>query len=129
MMQLLGSNPTTGTTQLWQEINGVMTLVGSANTVFNELNAHLDANRPILAGINYKPGHTGNNDNTTDHWVVIIGRGYDAVRQQYCYIYVETGRWSTNPGAAVSNNNRLYYNLATGMFATDNRAAMSDRTL
>ena len=82
----------------------------------------------ISVGTDNMSAPAGNNDLTTDHWVVITGRGYDAVRGQYYYLYVETGRWSTKPGAAVSNNNRLYYNPATGMFATDNRAAMSDRT-
>jgi hypothetical protein len=124
MKQILGNNANIGSaanvTQLWKEVNKVMTKVGNANNVSNTLNAHINANRPIMAGVNHSPGHTGNNDGTTDHWIVITGRGYDSNMGQFYYNYVETGRYADSGAAATSDSNRLYYDSSSGTFVDNN---------
>ena len=71
------------------------------------IDEHLDDNRPIKAGVDYKKG--GNkSDGITDHWIVINGRRYDSVKKQYYYIYIETGRSSERASSAIGDN-RLYY--------------------
>ena len=125
MRQILGNNANIGSPtnimQLWQEINGVMTNVGNINDVFNTLNAHLNANRPIIVGVNHTSNyHPGNNDETTDHFIVITGRGFDSDREQYYYNYVETARGVGRGNEATSDNNRLYYDSYTGMFINPN---------
>lgn len=121
MKQILGNNANIGSNgtrmQLWQEVNGVLTKVGNANDIFNTLNEHLDANRPITVGVDHTPNkHPGNSDLTTDHFIVITGRGYDQSKGQYYYNYIETGRGSGNGAGATSDNNRLYYDPSTGKF-------------
>lgn len=102
--------------QLWQEISGKMTLVGDYKAVFYTINSHLSENRPILTGVDHSPGHTGNRDGTTDHWIVINGRGYDEEKNQYYYTYIETGRSKEQASSATSENNRLYYDAKNGTF-------------
>lgn len=57
------------------------------------INEHLDAERPIIVGVDHGEGGI-NNDGITDHWVIITGRGYDATTNQYYYTYIETARSS-----------------------------------
>lgn len=132
MKQVLGNNANIGSSanvqQLWKEINGIMTKVGNANDVFNTLNSHLNANHPIIVGVDHTLGKTYNADKTTDHWIVIIGRGYDDSRGQYYYNYVETGKGAGNGVGATSDSNRLYYDSSADIFKTDNRAAQGGRT-
>lgn len=79
----------------------------SVKGAFDIINEHLNANRPIIVGVDYKKN--GNkSDGLTDHWVVVNGRGYDFARQQYYFIYIETGRYKSAASAAVGDN-RLYY--------------------
>ena len=79
------------------------------NNAVNCINRHLDANRPIIVGVN----HTLNkniNEGATDHWIVVTGRGYDTTQQQYYYTYMDTGRYASSAAAACStDDNRLYY--------------------
>ena len=71
----------------------------------------------IIVGINHTNNyHPGNNDNTTDHFVVINKRNYDYEKNQYYYNYIETGHFATNPTKAVANDNRLYYDPQAGTF-------------
>jgi hypothetical protein len=120
MKQVLGNNANIGSSanikQLWKEVNGVLTKVGDATDVFNTLNSHLDANRPIIVGVDYKLGHPENSDQTTDHFIVIHGRGYDSAKGQYYYNYVETGRYAESANNAIADSNRLYYDSSEGTF-------------
>ena len=52
-------------------------------------------------------------DHLTDHWIVINGRGYDNVKQQIYFNYIETGRSKDAASMAVGDN-RLYYNADEG---------------
>lgn len=92
--------------------NGNVINTGNAITVFNLINKHLDANRPIKVGVDY---HRGGNlsDNITDHWIVVNGRGYDTIKQQYYFTYIETGRYKNSAAKAVGDN-RLYYDDRKG---------------
>lgn len=86
--------------------SGKTTLVGNSKAIFDIVNSHLGDGRPILAGVDWHPGSPkGNNDGTTDHWIVIVGRDYDEARSQYYFTYIETGRYQAMADAAVSDNN------------------------
>ena len=106
--------------QLYKEtvIAGDTVLVGGYNSDygFNVLNDHLDENRPIMVGAHYRYGYKGNDDETTDHFVVIYGRGYDENKEQYYFNYIETGRSKGKAQEAYSNNLRFYYNPNEGTF-------------
>ena len=109
--------------QLMYERNGVLEYYDTENyaTVYdnaiNCINRHLDADRPIIVGVN----HTVNkniNEGATDHWIVITGRGYDETQQQYYYIYMDTGRSRASDGCNTTNN-RLYYDSDNYTFRDD----------
>ena len=87
----------------------------SIEKIISLIDDHLDNNRPIKVGVDYKKG--GNtSDGVTDHWIVINGRGYDSVKNQYYYIYIETGRSSERASSAVGDN-RLYYYEDNGIIS------------
>lgn len=120
LKEMLGANANIGSPancqQLWQEINGQMTLVGNAKEIFDTINSHLEQNRPILTGVDYQNGHPGNNDKTTDHWIVISGRGYDEIKGEYYFAYIESGRSLSQASNATSESNRLYYDEKNNTF-------------
>lgn len=96
--------------------DGSLKLVGDPKKAFNMLNESLNEKMPVLVGLNYHQGGSGNYDNTTDHFVVILGRGYDETIQQYYYIYAETGLGEQYVTSALSDENRLFYNQEKGAF-------------
>lgn len=66
---------------------------------------------PVMVGVDYKSGPSaGNPDNTTDHFIVIVGSGTDATGN-YFQFYDNATNYSWK-GASPSN--KLYYNTATG---------------
>lgn len=98
--------------QLKKEVNGVLTDYGSDPAANYEnaidcINRHLDASRPIIIGINHSLDY-GINEGTTDHFMLITGRGYDSEKGMYYYIYMDPGRPDTSNGCDTQNN-RLYY--------------------
>lgn len=71
------------------------------------IDKHLENGRPIIVGVN----HTFNrniNDGTTDHFVVIYGRGYDNDIKSYFYQYYEVGKGDVVNGYDDALN-RFYY--------------------
>lgn len=98
--------------KLMHEVNGKLQYYGN-NPQTNYKNAiecidrHLENQRPIIVGVN----HTINrniNEGTTDHFVVIYGRGYDDTIKAPYYTYYEVGK------GAIENGfddvlNRFYY--------------------
>ena len=78
------------------------------------INEHLNDDRPIIAGVDHSLGGVIN-DGTIDHFVLIVGSGYDEELDRNYYIYVETGTDSENKGMNYENN-RLYYDPEEGMF-------------
>jgi hypothetical protein len=122
MKQILGNNANIGsptnTIKLYNAPNGVLVpdpnVGAKAQTIFETLNAHLDANRSILAGVDYTIGNYSHFGDGTDHYIVIIGRGYDADKSQYYFSYVDTA--FENPSKAMSESNRLYYDPSSSDF-------------
>ena len=79
---------------------------------------HLEDGSSIIVGLDYKDGTL--NEGTTDHFVVVTGRGYDTTEKQYYYTYVETARYSSNSESAISTTtNRLYYDSTNHTFGGD----------
>jgi len=72
------------------------------------IDRHLDAGRPIMIGTTYKTGYHENNDKTTDHFVVITGRGYDESQGMYYYTYMDSAHQYAEDGCDLKEN-RLYY--------------------
>ena len=68
------------------------------------INSELEKNNPVIVGLHYKFGYKGNTDNTTDHFVVIIGRGYENSAQYFRYYEVGT----EHPKKGKNINNRLF---------------------
>ena len=61
-----------------------------------------------------------NTDETTDHFVVINGRGYDENKGQYYFNFIDTGYGKYYVQTAFSDNNRLYYNPKENSFKSYN---------
>lgn len=99
--------------QLLFERNGVLEYYDRTNyrTIYqnaiNCIDRHLNADRPIVVGVNHTIGRAIN-EGTTDHWIVVTGREYDEKLSQYYYIYIETGRNDAEKGCNTTAN-RLYY--------------------
>lgn len=70
---------------------------------------HLEAGRPIIVGVDRKLG-LNSNEGTTDHWILVTGRGYDDRQKMYYFTYMETGTDFVDKGCNNSTN-RLYYEI------------------
>ena len=68
---------------------------------------HLINGRPIIVGVNHQ-FNKGINEGTTDHFVVIYGKGYDNELNCYYYPYYEVGRSNVNNGYNEKLNRFLY---------------------
>ena len=71
------------------------------------LDSELEKGYPIVAGVDHSYAYKGkgyNNDFTTDHFVVIVGRGYD--EKGLFYRYYEVGTRHENKG--ISDDNKFY---------------------
>ena len=74
------------------------------------LDSELEKGYPIVAGVDHSYAYKGkgyNNDFTTDHFVVIVGRKYDDKGKLY-YLFYDVGTNHENKG--TSNDNKLYIN-------------------
>lgn len=97
--------------RLTYEVNGVLTNWGD-NPRQNYKNAiecidkHLNAHRVIIVGVNHTP-KLGFNEGSTDHFIVITGRGYNTAYRQYYYTFMDNA--SSDPNQGCSTDNRLYY--------------------
>ena len=107
--------------QLMQEQGGELVHYQEAGSVSENysralacIDRHLNDGRPIIIGINHSLDQ-GINEGTTDHFMVITGKGYDADKGQYYYTYADPGRGSAATGCDMENN-RLYYNPDTYEF-------------
>ena len=71
------------------------------------LDSELEKGYPIVVGVDHSYAYGGqgyNNDLTTDHFVVIVGRGYD--EQGLFYRYYEVG--TNHEYKGISDDNKLY---------------------
>ena len=115
MHQILGNNANIGSpstaVQLYKQLPSTdLVLKGNIEDIFKILNDHLDNNRPITVGVDRGQYTIYNSDHATDHWIVIVGRGYDESKQEYYFNYIETGRYKSQAEGAMSDSNRIYYN-------------------
>ena len=93
--------------KLMHEVNGELKHYGE-NIKENYKNAaecidrHLKNGRPIIVGVNYIINR-GINEGSTDHFVVIYGKGFDRKLNKYYYTYYEVGKTSATE---VYNNEK-----------------------
>jgi hypothetical protein len=83
--------------------SGELTVQDNAKKGIEIINEHLDAGRPIVVGVDWKSSHTGNFDETTDHWIIIVGRIKDG--NNTCYQYFDPQTSQADIG--TSPNNKL----------------------
>lgn len=69
----------------------------------------LSNNIPVIVGIDDNPGDPGNPDNSTDHFIVIVGMGSNS-KGNYFQFYDNA---SSNTKEGTSSLNLLYYNPTT----------------
>lgn len=70
------------------------------------IDEHLNAGRPIIVGVSYDFS-LGYNEGTTDHFIVITGRGFDSTIGEYYYTFMDNATSDINKGC--SPDNRLFY--------------------
>ena len=98
--------------RLMHEVDGTLEYYGN-NPCKNYKDAiecidrHLINGRPIIVGVNHTIGK-GINEGTTDHFVVIYGKGYDSNFDCDYYTYYEVGK-SDISASYDDENNRLLY--------------------
>lgn len=76
------------------------------------INSFLKQKKPIIVGINRKFGKNFNNDDTTDHFVVIVASGSD--KKGFYYRFFDPGTKHIEKG--TNEMNRMYLDKATGLF-------------
>lgn len=79
------------------------------------IDKHLNANRPIIVGVNYKLNQ-GVNEGTTDHFVVITGRGFDSDAGKYYYTFMDN--ITSNADKGCNDANRFYYTEGNNLSGT-----------
>lgn len=96
------------TFQIYTEQNGVNN--SNLTKGLSYLKYALSNNIPVIVGVDDDPGHPGNPDNSTDHFVVIVGMGSNS-NGNYFQFYDNA---SGNTSQGTSPLNLLYYNSSTG---------------
>ena len=74
------------------------------------INKALEDGVPVLAGVDNATGDPGNHDKTTDHYIVIVGKGNDKKGNYYNFYDNATD----NVDNGTSPQNKLYYDSETG---------------
>ena len=78
------------------------------------INSELSNNRPVIVGVDVKPGQKPPyTDNSTDHFIVIVGSGTDNKGNYYRFYDNSTD----DPNYGASAGNKLYYNPLTGIIS------------
>lgn len=100
------------TFQIYIESAGVNTT--ALTDGLNYLRYALGNGIPVIVGINTQQGsHNPNTDNTTDHFVVIVGMGTDAKGSYFRF-------YDNASGTAIFGthaDNKLYYDANTGIIS------------
>lgn len=98
-------------------------------TIKTIIDSHLILNKPIIVGVDHSPGDSVNkDDNKTDHFVVIYGRGYDQEREQYYFLYIETARGTECSEQAVIDTNRIFYDEDEQVLVSNKEYTYKKRT-
>lgn len=80
----------------------------------------LSNNIPVIVGVDNHSGSSNpKTDNTTDHFIVIVGMGTDTNGKKYFSFYDNA---SGIPDKGAHQNNRLYYNSSTGLISGTSQA-------
>ncbi len=113
----ISSYYSTGQTfQIYTNQNGVNNTALSQGLSY--LKYALSNSIPVIVGVDDAPGHTGNLDNTTDHFIVIVGMGTDSNGKYFQFYDNATG--VLNNGTSLLN--KLYYNSTTGLISGTSQA-------
>jgi RHS repeat-associated protein len=99
--------------QLYTEKNGAANKEKVSNAV-KYIQKMLDVGNPVFIGVDNQPDNQKdkhNNDNTTDHFVVIVGMGNDKKGNYFRFYDSATG----DSDAGTSSGNKLYYNEKKGI--------------
>ena len=77
---------------------------------FGYLVGALSKGIPVVVGVDNRPG-SPNTDNSTDHFIVIVGMGTEPDGRKY-FQFFDSSTENTFDGA--SRHNKLYYNSTSG---------------
>ena len=91
---------------------GLAVTAQSIEDAYDLIHTSLENGRPVLVGIDDGEGHPGNHDQTTDHFVVIVDRGFDDDGREFF-------RYFDNTGQKTTELNKLYIK-ADGMLESEN---------
>jgi RHS repeat-associated protein len=83
--------------------NGELTIQPGLKDGRAMIDNYLKSGKPVTVGVDYKSGHTGNGDETTDHWIVIVGSQSGKDGTSYYYYDPQTSQESIG----TSSNNKL----------------------
>ena len=96
----------TGSDALWRALDMSGATKPKETITVEPVDEHLNAGRPIIVGVDYKLD-MGYNEGTTDHFIVITGRGFDSTIGEYYYTFMDNATSDINKGC--SPDNRLFY--------------------
>ncbi len=99
-----GKNITPIVTALENNDHTSIAVTADAKAGVEYIDIQLEKGNPVLVGVNHSLSY-GINDKTTDHFVVIVGRGYEINKSYYRFYEVGTS-WAHK---GQSSNNRLYF--------------------
>ena len=84
--------------------DGVLEVQKDVKKGLEMIDKHLEESKPIIVGTDWKAGDTGNHDKTTDHWIVIVGKGEDKNGVYYNYFDPQTSQ----NAVGTNSGNKLY---------------------
>jgi len=106
-------NNTGQTIQVYTEQNGVNQIALQKGLSY--LIYALENGIPVIVGVDVHSGSPNTNtDNTTDHFVVIVGMGIDN-KGKYFIFYDNASGKTPYQNFGANPNNKLYYNSITGL--------------
>lgn len=116
--QISNYGATGQTFQIYKENTGVNN--SQLNDGLSYLKYALSNGIPVIAGVDLKSGTSTNpgTDNTTDHFIVIVGMGQDSNGKYFRFYDNATG----NQLSGTHEDNKLYYNSATGKISGYSKA-------
>ena len=82
----------------------------------------------MIVGVNYEPGsvYNKNTDNSTDHFVVIVGMGTDSNGKNYFNFFDNASFWKPYYNWGASLDNKFYFDSATGSLIGSSRTNFCD---
>ncbi len=99
--------------KIYNEHNAPQVDLSVTKKAITYINGALQSGIPVLVGIDYTTNATRNYDNTTDHFVVIVGVGTDTNGKYYRFY--DNGTPSISRG--TNPDNKLYYDETTGLIS------------